>query len=540
MLRTKLRPVIHSGPVLTSILVCAIAAQGQESGLAVDVLLQGGLIFDGSGAAGVNGDVGLRGDRIVAIGQFTPASVGRVIDCQGLFVVPGFIDLHTHSDAQVVDPLLRASVNYVMQGCTTQVTGNCGSGPVDAGKLYASVEKEGAGTNIAHLIPQGALRSHVIGTVDRPATPEELQKMCSVADQGMRDGAWGLSTGLIYVPSVYAGTTEIAAIAQAVARHGGLYASHIRGEGGELLEAITEALEIGRQSGAPVHVSHFKSSGEENWGKLRLAIDLIEQARARGERVTADQYPYTASSTSLEATVVPTWARSGGEKELQARLADAESGPKVRAAIEESLQKKRDGAALFIARYSKKPAWIGKNLAEIAVSEQRSAIEIAWEIVRNGGAAIVNFSMDEEDVRQAMQRPWVATASDGRAYLPGADRPHPRSYGTFPRKIGRYSIQEGVLPVEQAIRSASGLPADIVGLPERGYLRAGYFADVVVFDPQTFIDAATYDNPHQYTQGMKFVFVNGQPAVHAGTPTGALAGRALRHQSTLKNGPESP
>lgn len=509
----------------------AAQAPVQDGALPVDVLLQGGLILDGSGGPGVRGDVGLRGDRIVAIGEFTPSSVGRVIDCRGLYVAPGFVDLHTHSDVQLVDPLLRAAVNYVMQGCTTQVTGNCGSGPVNVGKLYASVDKDGAGTNVAHLIPQGALRSEVIGTVDRSASPEELQKMCAIAENAMRDGAWGMSTGLIYVPSVYADTAEIAAIAQVVGRHGGLYASHIRGEGEELLTAISEALDIGQQSGAPVHVSHFKSSGEENWGKLRLAIDLIEQALARGGRVTADQYPYTASSTSLEATVVPTWARSGGEKELQARLADVETGPKVRAAIEESLRKKRDGAALFIARYPKKPAWVGKNLAEIAANEGRTATEIAWEIVRNGGAAIVNFSMDEEDVRQAMQRPWVATASDGRAYLPGSDRPHPRSYGTFPRKIGRYSIRDGVLPIEQAIRSASGLPADILGLPERGYLRTGFFADIVVFDPEAFVDTATYDNPHQYAAGMKYVFVNGHPAVHAGTPTGTLAGRALRHQS---------
>ncbi|OYW18579.1 MAG: N-acyl-D-amino acid deacylase [Planctomycetales bacterium 12-60-4] len=454
------------------------------------------------------------------------------------------MDLHTHSDSQVVDPLLRASTNYVTQGCTTQVTGNCGSGPVDASKLYAAVEKDGAGTNVAHLIPQGGLRSRVIGDVDRPATTAELQQMCELADHAMRDGAWGMSTGLIYVPSVYAGTDEISAIAKVVASHGGFYASHIRGEGGELLTAITEALAIGTASGAPVHISHFKSSGEENWGKLRLAIDLIEQARSRGSRVTADQYPYTASSTSLEATIVPTWARSGGEQQMQTRLADPETGPRIRAEIEESLKKKRDGAALFIARYSKKSAWVGQNLAEIAKTEQRTATDVAWEILRNGGAAIVNFSMDEEDVRLAMQRPWVATASDGRSYLPGADRPHPRSYGTFPRKIGRYSLTDKVLPVEVAVRSSSGLPADILGLPERGYLRAGYFADVVVFDPATFLDAATFDNPHQYAVGVKYAFVNGQPAVHSGVPTGTLAGRALRHktpqpQSTV-NGNNQP
>lgn len=501
--------------------------------LDVDVFLKGGTLIDGTGRPGVVGDVGLKGDRIVAVGTFTPNAVGRTIDCAGLMVVPGFIDLHTHSDKQVVDPLLRGSVNYLMQGCTTQVTGNCGSGPVDVERLYKAIEAEGAGTNVAHLIPQGNLREEVIGSIDRPATAEELAKMAALAETGMRAGAWGMSTGLIYVPSVYAATDEIAAIAKVVAKHGGLYASHIRGEGGELLAAVQEALDIGAQSGAVVHVSHFKSSGEENWGKLRLAIDLIEQARGRGVRVTADQYPYTASSTSLEATVIPTWARSGGDKELLRRLDDPTDGPNIRDGITTSLKTKRDGAAIYIARYAKDAAYIGKNVAEIAALRQLPATDVVLEIVRNGGAAVVNFSMDEEDVRQAMQLPWVATASDGRSYLPGGDRPHPRSYGTFPRKIGRYALKEGVLPVEQAIRSASGLPAEILGLPERGLLQVGHFADVVVLDPQTYIDAATYDDPHRYTEGTRYVFVNGVPAVHQGTPTGSLAGRALRHVSTV-------
>lgn len=507
-------------------------ALAHNSPLAVDVLLQGGTLIDGTGAPGVPGNVALKNDRIVAVGQFAVESAALTIDCTGLYVIPGLIDLHTHSDSQVRDPLLRASINYLMQGCTTQVTGNCGSGPTDVAALYTSVEKEGAGTNVAHLIPQGNLRQKVIGTVDRAATEEELRQMQELAEQGMRDGAWGMSTGLIYVPSVYASTTEIAEIAKVVARHGGLYASHIRGEGKELLKAIKEVLEIGQMAGLPTHVSHFKASGEENWGQLRVAVDLIEQARAQGVRITADQYPYTASSTSLEATVVPTWARAGGEKELLARLDSSETGPRLRAEIEESLKTKRQGAALFIARHARQPRWIGKNVAEIAAAEQKTPLEIVLEIIRGGGAAIVNFSMNEDDVRYAMQRPWVATASDGRSYLPGSDRPHPRNYGTFSRKIGRYSIEEQVLSVEQAVRSSSGLPAEILGLPERGLLKVGYFADVVVFDPKTYRDAATFDRPHRYSTGLRYVFVNGVPAVYEGIPTGALAGRPLRHIST--------
>jgi N-acyl-D-amino-acid deacylase len=513
--------------LLAALMTPPLAAQDAVD---ADVLLRGGTVFDGTGAPGVVGDIALKGDRIVAVGTFPAGQIGRVIDCTGLSITPGYIDLHTHSDNQVTDPLLRASVNYILQGCTTQVTGNCGSGPVDVAAYYEQIDEGGAGTNVAHLIPQGSLRGKVIG--DRKATPDELQLMEKLVDEGMRAGAWGMATGLIYVPSTYADTEELIALNKHVAKHGGIYASHIRGEGRELLTSVAEAIRIGREGGTPAHVSHFKASGQESWGSLRLAIELIEQARAKGERVTADQYPYTASSTSLEATIVPTWARSGGSKEFQKRLDDAETGPRLKSSIAKSLDAKSEGAAVFIARYSRKRDWVGKNLKEIAEAEGRPVLEVALEILRNGGAAIVNFSMSEDDVRLGMQQPWVATASDGRSYLPGADKPHPRSYGTFPRKIGWYALAEGVLPVEAAIRSASALPAEILGLPERGRLSPGFFADVVVFDPKEYRDAATFAEPHQYTRGMSYVFVNGTPAVERGIPTGALAGRALRHNST--------
>lgn len=498
-----------------------------------DVILLNGTVHDGSGAAPVTADVGIDNGKITAIGDLKASQAGQRFDCQGLIVCPGFIDLHNHSDAQIVAPLTRGNINFLLQGCTTVVTGNCGAGPVDAAAYFDKIDAAGAGTNIVHLLPQGSLRDQVLGPVNRASTPAELDTMRKLADKAMRDGAWGMSTGLIYVPGSYTPTDELSEIAKVVGRHGGLYASHIRNEGKDLLNAIDEALKIGQASGARVHVSHFKSSGPEAWGLIRQAAAQIEAARKAGQIVTADQYPYIASSTSLEAMVVPTWAREGGDRGLRQRLNDPEQTKKIRDEVVQDLQKRGPDAPIRIARYAKQPLWIGKSLHEISEMEKRETADIVLEICRNGGAAAVSFGMHEDDVRFAMQIPWVATASDGRAYLPGADRPHPRSYGTFPRKIGNYAIQQDVLPVAAAIRSATGLPADILGWTDRGYLKPGAIADVTVFNPQEFRDQATYDDPHRYAAGVKYVFINGSLAVYQGQPTGALAGRAIRRKSPL-------
>ena len=515
------------GPVTDLLLISHASAQELIS---ADLVLKGGTIFDGRGGPGVVGDVAIRGDKIVAVGAMSLGQVDWIIDCSGLYVTPGFIDLHTHSDDQVVSLTMRGCVNYVLQGCTTSVTGNCGSGPVDVAKFYARVDEAGAGTNVAHLIPQGALRSDVVGVVDRRATEDERTKMLELTDAGMKNGAWGMSSGLIYIPSIYADTAELIDIAKVVGSHGGIYASHIRGEGRELLVAVNEALKIGEAARCPVHISHFKASGSENWGLIRQATAQIEAARAAGRTVTADQYPYVASSTSLEATLFPAWARSGGLKGLVERLDDLEVAPRVKEDVQKTLDGARDGDAIVIARLNSKQNWVGKSVKQIATEEGRSAIDIACEIVRLGGASVVNFSMSEDDVRFAMCLPWVATASDGRSYLPGPDRPHPRSYGTFARKIGHYAIAEKVIPVADAIRSATGLPADIIGFTDRGYLKPNYAADIVAFDPAHYIDTATFDKPHRYATGMKYVFVNGVSAVHDGVSTGALAGKSLRRK----------
>ena len=352
--------------------------------------------------------------------------------------------------------------------------------------------------------------------------------MLQLSKQAMQDGAWGMSTGLIYVPSSYAPTEELIAIARIVAAHGGIYASHIRGEGTMLLKSVDEALQIGREAELPVHVSHFKSSGRDAWGLVREAARMIDAARKTGRMVTADQYPYIASSTSLGATLLPSSVRAGGTKELIKRLDDTETGPRIRELIRTAIVRRDNGKAVRIARYNPNKKWVGRNLTDIATSEDRPAVDIAEEIIRGGGASVVNFSMSEDDVRHIMAIDWVATASDGRAYLPGSDRPHPRNYGTFPRKLAYYSVQEKVLSLESAVRSMTSLPAEILRMTDRGLIQEGLAADITVFSVNDLKDTATFDNPHQYATGIRHVFVNGTPVLHNGKVTGALPGRALR------------
>ena len=496
--------------------------------LTVDVLLAGGNVIDGTGSAAREADVAIVDGKIVLPTPQDTIKSKWTIDCGGLVICPGFIDLHNHSDGEVEVAGTRAAMNYVTQGCTTMVTGNCGSGPIDVGKYYDQIDDRGAGTNIAHLLPQGGLRRAVLKSERVEATPSQLQEMLDLAEVAMRDGAWGMSTGLIYVPSSYASTSELTAIAEIIGKHGGIYASHIRGEGTGLLESIEEALEIGRNADLPVHISHFKASGRSAWGLVREATRKIEEQRALGHVITADQYPYIASSTSLGATVLPSWAREGGGKELRKRLVSQRE--RLSPLIAKSIERADGGEAIRLARYGTEPDWVGRNLAEIAKTVKRPVVDLAIEILINGDASVVKFSMSEQDVRHVMRHDWVATASDGGAKLPGPTKPHPRNYGTFPRKIAYYSIQENVIPLEQAIRSMTGLPAEILSMRDRGFIKTGLAADIAVFDPKTIKDTATFDEPHQYSAGIRFVFVNGQPAVVMGKATGSLAGIALRYQ----------
>lgn len=506
-----------------------------------DVLLVGGTVIDGSGNPGKTGDVAIRGDRIVAVGQFETGRVGRTISCVGLIIAPGFIDLHNHSDSSITvkdpetgesqpsRPILaeatRSAACYLTQGCTTLVTGNCGGGAVDVGEYYAAIEATPPGVNVAQLLPQGALRGKVIGQTRRAPTDKELRQMRRLARRAMEEGAWGMSTGLQYVPGSFADVEELGAIAQVVGEWDGFYASHIRDEGDRLIEAIEEAIEVGRLGNLPVHISHLKASKRRNWGKVRAAAALIEKMRDEGRRVTADQYPYDASSTSIAAMLLPDEEREGGSQALIERLNDPQQLSRLRVIVEQSLEAR---GRIMIASCPKQPTWVGRMIREVAADEQRAPVEVAVDILRMGYVPGVSFSMDDRDVRYVMTLPWAAVASDGGTKIDNGTRPHPRSYGTFPRRIGRFAIEEGVVAVEKAIRSGSGLPADILGLGDRGYLRPGYVADVTVLDPQTFRDHATFQSPFEFSTGVRWVLVNGQLAIDDGELAVVDAGRALR------------
>lgn len=491
----------------------------------VDVLIRDGTVYDGTSAPVVT-DVALTGDRITLVGDAPDGLVARrTIDATGLVVTPGFVDPHVHATGDLTADSRDRRLNLanLMQGVTTVIVGNDGGGSWEVGQLAAELEEPGIGTNVALLVGFGSVRQEVLGQDDRAPSDAELERMRELVGSAMEDGAVGLSTGLFYTPQNYATTDEVVALAEVAAEYGGVYDSHLRDESSYdlgLLAAVREAIEIGERAGMPVNISHIKALGVDVWGQSADVIDEIRAARERGVPVTADQYPYEASGTSLHASLLPSWARAGGGDSLQARLDDPETRARIEEEMRENMRRRNGPDAFLIIGGDVPDELVGMTLAEVAAERGQDPLETAVQLIRAGGARIGSFNMSEDDIRTFMAAEFVMTGSDGSSG-------HPRRYGTHARKIRRYVLADGVISLERMIEASSAQPASVFGLEGRGRLEEGAFADVLVFDPAEVRDHATFVEPTLLSSGMRFVFVNGVAAVDEGEPAGVLAGRVL-------------
>ncbi len=497
-----------------------------------DLIIQNGLIIDGSGNPWYRGDVGIRGGKIAAIGKLDANEAQRVIDANGLVVAPGFIDVHTH----VEDGIRKrpTAENFLFDGVTTIITGNCGGSETDLPKFFDELRTSGISLNLATLIGHNSVRRAVMNTAQRDPSPTELAKMENLVARAMRAGAVGFSTGLIYIPGTYSKTAEVLALAKVAAQHGGVYASHIRNEGDSVLFAIREAIHIGREANMPVEISHFKISSKRMWDRSEETIALVEQARAEGLDVCVDQYPYTASSTNLGA-LLPSWALADGDSAIKARLSNPMTRKQIAQEMKHFIRERAGRNRLdyaIVARCRWDSTMEGKSIAEINQRMRRktnleSEIETVLDLMLKGGAAMIYHSMFEDDVVRIMQYPNAMIASDAGVAEFGRGAPHPRAYGTNARVLGRYVREKKVLRLEEAIRKMTSLPAQRFGLHERGLLRTGMAADIVLFDAQHVKDRATFDKPHAYSEGFQYVLVNGEMVIEAGKHTGAKAGEVL-------------
>jgi dihydroorotase/N-acyl-D-amino-acid deacylase len=493
-----------------------------------DLIISNGKIFDGAGNPWFAGDVAVRGDTIATIGNLRDATAVVRIDAHGLAIAPGFIDIHSHGGRGMF--AVPTAENYLREGVTTIIEGPDGSSTVPLAPFFEKLGKTPISINFASFVGHGSIRAAVMGLVNRQATPEELEKMKALAAQAMREGAVGLSTGLFYVPGNYANTEEVIAIARVVGAMGGFHESHMRDETDKIIDGVKETIRIGEEGHLPTQITHHKVIGKANWGASVETLKLVEEARARGVDVTIDQYPYTASSTGI-AALFPQWSLEGGNKAVVERLHAPDARAKIKAEIVHSIRDGRGGGDpknIVIVSCGFDSSLAGKSLSDLTpdVTIDKAA-ETAMNLQEKGGCSAVYHAIDEGDVERIMRSPYTMIASDGDIPVFGKEAPHPRSYGTFARVLGVYVREKQILTLQDAIRRMSGMPAQRLKFGDRGLLRPGMKADIVVFDPAKVADKATFERPHQYSVGFEDVVVNGKLVLRDGKVTAERPGRVL-------------
>ncbi len=504
-----------------------------------DLLITNGKILDGAGNPWFRADIGVRGDTVAAIGLLPDAQAAIRIDAAGKIVAPGFIDIHSHGRRGIFQ--VPTAENYLREGVTTIIEGPDGSSDVPLGPFLDRIARTPISVNFASFVGHGSIRAKVMGLVNRKATPEEVDQMKALARQAMLDGAVGLSTGLFYVPGNYADTEEVIEIAKVVGAMGGFHQSHMRDEADHVIDSVRETIRIGEEGGLPTQITHHKMIGAANWGKSAETLRLVEEARARGVDVTIDEYPYTASSTGI-AALLPQWALAGGHKAVLERLSASDARAKIKAEIVHNLQYGRGGGDpknVVIVNCDFDPALAGKTLADltrrrgVSVTNENAA-ETAISLVEKGSCTAVYHAIDEGDIERIMRSPYTMVASDGDIPVFGKAAPHPRSYGTFARVLGVYVREKHVLTLPDAVRRMSSMPAERLKFGDRGLLRPGMKADIVIFDPAAVADKATYEQPHQYSVGVSDVIVNGKPVLRDGKVTPERPGRVLYGPAHLR------
>jgi N-acyl-D-amino-acid deacylase len=497
-----------------------------------DYIIRNGKLIDGTGNQWQIKDIAIVNNKIAAIGSLTNWKAKKEIDAKGLIIAPGFIDVHAHIEGgEVKNPL---ATNFIYDGVTSVITGNCGGSADDMKTYFDYIDSLGISINVAALMGHNNIRKQVMGTANRHATEEELQKMEAIADKAMKEGAVGMSTGLIYIPGTFAPTEEVVALAKVVAKNGGVYASHIRNEEDKVAEAIKEAIAIGREAKLPVEISHFKVNGQNNWGRSDEALSLVKKARLEGIDVTIDQYPYTASSTNL-GILLPDWVLADGQDSILSRLKNPAIRAKVKAHSIDMITRRglKHFDYAYVANFKADTNYNGKNIRAINLlrggkDNALAQAETIVQMMELGGAQMVYHGMGDKDVKNIMAYPFNMAASDAGIAVMGVNRPHPRAYGTNARVLGKYVRAEKVMSLEEAIRRMTSLPANKFNLKERGILKEGFIADMVVFDENEVTDMATFENPHQFSKGFKYVFVNGAMTVDNGIHNGARKGVAIR------------